>query len=367
MLSTVRFENIKTLKQIELGLERLTVIVGPNGCGKSTLLDQIELLCRCSHPDPQMRSPLGMTGLVLEPLPLARMRTTGADQGLFWQGVAHDQATVTVRVPLISNQDWTVATNTIFSYPQILPVELPNANTPIAKARSEANHIIQAHFAWRAQRLRLVPDQIAQPVDIRIQELDPSGYGLPAMLAELALNDQVAYSNLQADLRLIVPQFEKLRISKTNLPNQQSSTGGVALNLQMRGAGLVPAEAVSDGTLLALALLTATHAPEAPPIVLMDDIDHGLHLGAQFAMVQAIRKVMEVRPALQVVCTSHSPYLLDAVTPEEVRVMGLDQAGHAHIRPLTAYPKFEKYRRGLQTGELWASVGEDWVTEVSDG
>lgn len=139
--------------------------------------------------------------------------------------------------------------------------------------------------------------------------------------------------------------------------------GGVALGMVMRGAKRVPARQVSDGTLRAAALLTATHDRTAPSLILMDDIDHGLHLEAQLEMIKAIRAVMQVRPELQVICTTHSPYLLHDVAPEEVQVMALDGQGRTRLKPLTDHPEVDRLRSVMTAGELWANLGEPWVLE----
>ena len=79
-----------------------------------------------------------------------------------------------------------------------------------------------------------------------------------------------------------MPHFERLHF-EVEKPNR------FALSLSLRGAGKVPATQVSDGTLLALGLLTAVHWGELPDIVLLDDLDHGLHLSGQVRLLKAIR------------------------------------------------------------------------------
>ena len=133
------------------------------------------------------------------------------------------------------------------------------------------------------------------------------------------------------------------------------------MDLAFQGVGRVPAKHASEGTLLALGLLTAVHAHELPNLVLIDDIDHGLHLSAQYTLIKALRGVMAARPELQIVCTSHAPVLLDSFEVDEVRVMALDKDGATRVRPLAEAPGLDRLRRGLGTGELWASLGEDWV------
>jgi len=43
-------------------------------------------------------------------------------------------------------------------------------------------------------------------------------------------------------------------------------------------------------------------------------------------------------PELQIIATTHSPYLLDQLRPEEVRLLALDEAGRSVCGSLTAHP-----------------------------
>ncbi|HEU4730231.1 MAG TPA: AAA family ATPase [Kofleriaceae bacterium] len=110
--------------------------------------------------------------------------------------------------------------------------------------------------------------------------------------------------------------------------------------------------------MLALGLLTKLREPERPQLILLDDIDRGLHLGAQASLVKALRDLLNVDPQLQIVCTTHSPYLLDLFAPAEVRVLALDSERRTHARALTEHPDFGNWKFGTQTGELWAALGE---------
>ena len=81
--------------------------------------------------------------------------------------------------------------------------------------------------------------------------------------------------------------------------------------------------------------------------------------------MRCLRTLLTSRPEVQVVCTSHSPDLLDQVALEEVRVMALDKDGYARCRRLSDHPESERWRKMLRTGEFWASVGEDWLLEAA--
>ncbi|WP_224371458.1 AAA family ATPase [Hyalangium versicolor] len=51
MIQSVRFENFRSLKDVEVSLEPLTVLVGPPASGKTTLLDGFDLLLGCDATD----------------------------------------------------------------------------------------------------------------------------------------------------------------------------------------------------------------------------------------------------------------------------------------------------------------------------
>jgi len=364
MLTQVTVKGVRSLEDVTVDLAPFTFIVGPNGCGKSTLLDQIERVCRCSWPGDGF-SPMGTAGPELADLERRGDFTHGLDGALqlsavgpggFWVSVDCD-------IPRGPNAGDPATRSVGVAGRGIALVDEVTIHQEVDLSTVEGT---LSRMRWSAQRLRLSPPALRLPVDTRQSDLAPTGFGLAAVLMDLALNDHDTYARVQSDLRRIVPAFEKLHIERQSIKDDKGvERGAVSVELVMRGAGRQPARSISDGTLLALALLTATHHPDLPSIVLMDDIDHGLHLPAQFALVKAIRAVQEVRPELQVICTTHSPYLLDAAKPEEVRVMALDAKGRSHIRPLTDHPRFAKEIRGLQTGEFWATFGEDWVVEGS--
>ena len=54
--------------------------------------------------------------------------------------------------------------------------------------------------------------------------------------------------------------------------------------------------------------------------------------------------------------------MLDLFEPSEVRVLALDAKRHTRALTLTAHPEFSKWKFGTQTGELWAALGNAWVT-----
>ncbi|WP_437751709.1 AAA family ATPase [Sorangium sp. So ce1389] len=49
MIQQVSFTNFKSLRRVDAGLERFTVIVGPNGSGKTSILDGLRYLAQTTR------------------------------------------------------------------------------------------------------------------------------------------------------------------------------------------------------------------------------------------------------------------------------------------------------------------------------
>ncbi|MGL5096209.1 MAG: AAA family ATPase, partial [Planctomycetia bacterium] len=157
---------------------------------------------------------------------------------------------------------------------------------------------------------------------------------------------------LQEDLRRIVPSIRGLR----HTPQKE-------LLFDTVNAKGLKADQVSEGTLLTLGLLTAIHGANKPGVLLLDDLDRALHPSAQRDLIALLRGVQAANPEILIAGTTHSPYMLDSMTPNEVLVTSLRDDGSTACEPLTKHPKFEKWKDEFAPGEMWSFFGEQWVAE----
>ena len=96
---------------------------------------------------------------------------------------------------------------------------------------------------------------------------------------------------------------------------------GEGLLFDFDNAKDVSAHGVSEGTLMLLGLMTVLSGPSQPQILLMDDIEHGLHPSAQRALLHVLDTVLNANPNLQIIATTHSPFMLDTVSGSQVRLV----------------------------------------------
>jgi predicted ATPase len=230
-----------------------------------------------------------------------------------------------------------------------------------------------------ASFLRLDARRLAAPSFSQAEtpRVGPDGGGLASALAYLALNQPEAFQSVKGSLRSIFPFVNNVRFTRVPIAHGETalikfneeyvtthgsrSYWGESIVFDLDGATGIPAQSASDGILLVLGLLTALLEAPDTQLLLLDDLDHGLHPQAQRDLVALLRKLLGSKPELQIVTTTHSPYLLDHLRPDEVRLTTRLPDGSVACARLEEHPDFERWKEAMTPGEFWSMVGEQWV------
>ncbi len=170
-------------------------------------------------------------------------------------------------------------------------------------------------------------------------------------------------------MRVLVPSVERVRLRQATVrrpdhsnPRVRPEIVGNKIFFDFRNAPGVPAHLASEGTLILLALLTILHGPNPPNVLLLDDFDQSLHPGAQVELVRLIKRLLDQLPDVQIVATTHSPYILDEVAPSDVHVFALRDDGTVASRRLSEHPEAGTMKGALSAGQLWSLDPErEWV------
>ena len=207
-----------------------------------------------------------------------------------------------------------------------------------------------------------------------------TGAGLASVLAAMALTDPNGFERLVDVARTLIPRLKRVRFRKATVRKTERELvqfgtravedrrtrryNGELILLDFEHAENVSARTASEGTLLVLGLLTVLLGPTRPHVVLLDDLEHGLHPLGQKKLVSVLEEILEQFPDLQLLATAHSPFLLNYLRPEQVRVLAAGADGYARSGRLTEHPKFEKWKNEIAPGEMWSIFGEKWPTET---
>ena len=117
------------------------------------------------------------------------------------------------------------------------------------------------------------------------------------------------------------------------------------------------AQQMSDGTLKVFAYLLLMDDPEPPPFICIEEPENGLYHKLLEALAQEFRAhATGKKNAPQIFVTTHQPYFVDALSPDEVWILEKAADGYSVIRRVSDLEVVKNLvDEGLPLGGLWYS------------
>ena len=381
-IERLKVQNFRALREIEIkNLTPLTVLLGPNGSGKSTVFDVFAFLAECFETGLRRawekrgrarelksrgadgpvlveigyREHLGQTGpsplityhleidernnrpiVVCEWLRWKRQdHGRGAPfkfldyaegNGLVISGEMPEETDSRIEVPLSSPD--TLAVNTLGQLAD---------NPRIVALR---NFIMGWHVSYLSAE-----DARGQPEAGPQEQLSKTGDNLANVIQYLSEEHPERLASIFQRLRERVPRIE--HVTADPMPDGR-------LLLQIKDAPFskpVMARFASDGTLKMLSYLVLLNDPAPPPLIGIEEPENFLHPRLLYGLAEECR---EAAGATQILVTTHSPFFLDALQPQEVRVLWRDEKGYTQCRALRQDERVKAFMEaGAQLGDLW--------------
>jgi predicted ATPase len=107
----------------------------------------------------------------------------------------------------------------------------------------------------------------------------------------------------------------------------------------------------SDGTLKMLAYLLLLYDPHPPPFIGIEEPENFLHPRLLYGLAEECRASAQRG---QLLVTTHSPFFLNALRPEEVRALYRDDTGHTQVTTVSDIPGIRPFmNEGALLGDLW--------------
>ena len=381
MLGSIRLQNWKGHRDTTAPLEKLTVLVGPNGTGKSTVLDGVHLLGRMVNGEPLDKVYKGRHAPAL----IRRRDAVGASL-LQANGV-------------VRQQEFSVSVGFTFTQSDVPRHDEEQDAQPQSESKlqwsveggdpegrrewfdwsPEAEQEEQVFFPeWLGSLAcyRLNAAVIGAPASSkdRMPKVLFDGRDTAVALKAIKLGYDERWAIILDRLRKVVDNVVTVGVEQVSgLVGSVSSPSDGETNVSgewyriifdFKGAKRVPGFAASEGTLVTLALITILSSPNHPNLILLDDIERGLHPTAQMELVRQLRALLDLDEMrdVQILATTHSPYILDPLDFEQVFVFALDSDGSTAVKRLSEHPDAERLRGTMSAGELWSSDPEhSWV------
>jgi len=191
------------------------------------------------------------------------------------------------------------------------------------------------------------------------ERLTKSGDNLANVIQYLAERHPKHLERIFEVLRQRVPRIE--RVLSETMPDGR-------LLLQIKDAPFshpVLARFASDGTLKMLAYLVLLYDPSPPPFIGIEEPENFLHPRLLPELAEECRSASA---RTQLFATTHSPFFLNALQPEEVRVLWRDERGYTQTRRAADLAGVREFvAEGALLGHLWMEgqlgVGDPLVNQ----
>ena len=373
----LRVQNYRALKDLQFkDITPLTVLLGPNGSGKSTVFDVFGFLSECFQGglrnawdkrgrarEIKTRGQEGPVAVELKyreergsPLITYRLeieeearKPVVAEEFLRWRrGKSHghpfyflryhrgkgeaisgedpDEEAERIEMPLRSPD--TIAVNTLGQF----------AEHPRVAALRE--FITDWHISYLS-----VSDARGQPDAGPQERLSRTGDNLPNVVQYLQENDSARLEKIFQILSARIPRLEKV-IAEPMADGR--------LLMRIKDAPFenpILSRFASDGTLKMLAYLVLLHSPNPPKFIGVEEPENFLHPRLLPGLAEESRKASE---SAQILATTHSPFFLNPLRPEEVRILYRDADGYTKTQRAADIPAVKNFlREGATLGDLW--------------
>lgn len=312
VIASVAFRNFRALRQASLRLGAFNLLIGPAGSGKTSLIEALLRLRACADTPPAEGPP--PAGAATELAFRFQSPLDGFD------------------VRLADERLWLVAGD--------------SAGWPVLQA---------AIAGIRACAF----DPAAMSAPSRLEsgsELAADGANLAAVIAQLRERHPAAFTALEAQALRVFPEYAGIEL-------HPRADGTVTFAFALRG-GEAPVESrsLSQGTLHTMAVLTLAFAPQRPTVLCIEEADRGVHPRMLREIRDALYRLSHPEasgldlPAVQVIATTHSPYLLDLFRdhPEDI-VLTRKHGAEAGFERLSDRADLPELLAEGSLGDLWFS------------
>lgn len=386
-IKRVHLQNYKSLRDVDLELGKLNVLIGENGSGKSNLLSFFSLMQNAANErlGERIRSDGGLSEIRWrgDEGSLVELMIDFDDLSFLNEGqighygikLADNRVGYSVENEVISDT-LRVGIRPYFEYlssvqghasislgsrddsPRYHKEAIGDRELSITLIRDRSSfpalaEIRETLITWQVYR-GLGEDALSnirrpQPLDVVDPlHLDPQARNLVSILYELRENDYSVFSQLLEQLRTAFEYFADLKINVV---------GSGMVSLSWATKDFVdkipfPAHIVSDGMLRFLTLATLLLLPDPPSLIAIDEPEIGLHPSLLPQLAELLKLASE---RTQIVVATHAPSLLsaEAIELSDIVLVG-KRNGETIMERADTRQDLHRWLDRYSLGNLWS-------------
>jgi predicted ATPase len=344
MITSLHIENFRCFKDFDIELGPFNVLIGANDTGKTTFLQAVRLLGDTGAWKERKRHTSQVTGAT--GIALGAEAHWGGDSGAQIRFVAHGPEPKT-------NRDARKLVLTLKG-DAVFECDLVSAGLvvrDVGQLLSSRREVVFHHLAREigtACYYQFDPSALRRASAL-FDTMTERGRGFPTFLDDIKRAPRSGFPELEREFCVRFPYYDAVAIGKEKVG---SGKEGFVVNFRTVHGQILSADAVSDGVMLSLVFMALPYSPEPPGIYLIEEPENGVHHAGLREIVKTLRALSDTK-GVQVVMTTHSPYLLDLVEPEDVRIFWKDQEGAVHAMKMSEAKDVDEMKKHFMTGEIW--------------
>ncbi|MEW5987045.1 MAG: ATP-binding protein [Chloroflexota bacterium] len=347
MLTQLTVQRYKSLYDVTVDLEPLTVFIGPNGSGKSNICEALVVLSYLLDRMKQLFHVGENQYLELDQFhqSFSRLSNQVQVEAKFWQG--------NTGVPM----SFGFVERTNSGIVQLGPIFIFD---PKQVSREEKYILrVTAEILRALGRVALYDFSPTYLSELTTESFQSSGRGVANALTAILLDNRERFVELEQRFIQLVPNISRISLKR-------GGSSDILRLVDRFSEHLIPAADISDGTLRLLGFLAALYQIQPPDVLCFEEPENGVHPWLLHKMVELLNLVSTEgiggKP-VQVLITTHSPVLLNYVKPQQVRAVELDEEGRTQVYPLpTDSARFQKAMEAYDN-----ALGELWFTNIFGG
>ncbi len=319
MLTSLRIQNFRSIRDASVKLGQVNLFIGPNNSGKSNFLKGISLLAATLNTYPN-KNPLTEQDFTTV-LPRLSKLQTGRVIGFKVQLSNEPDKAVSL---IIGYDEAMQDENRLFfthELKELINTEQSHKFTGFLYQEEEP-YLSPLEWALKTQLSKLKiykiePSRFEFSTELSDQsQLEANGFNITSFLFTLSQNYENIFTQLRTDFAGCVGDLNSI-----STPPDPVKKGRLRLKFFDSIGSSYWAEEVSEGVLYFLALLCIVHQPDPPKLLLLEEPEKGIHPRRIKEVMDFIFDLARLRD-IQIIFTSHSPYVVDyfADIPECISV-----------------------------------------------
>lgn len=375
-IETLTVKNYRALSELTLSnITPLTVFLGPNGSGKSTIFDVFAFLSECFSD--------GLRKAVDRRNRFQELRTRGATGPIVFELKYREKPNsprITYHLAIDQNErgayvaeEWLhwrrgergapfrfldfkdgvgnvvsgenpdeseTRIQEVLDSPSTLAVNTLGQLARHPRVRALRRFITSWYLSYLStENTRVTPEAGPQ------ERLSVSGDNLPNVIQYLKEQHPERLAEILKTLSGRIPRLEK--VDAELMPDGR-------LLLQVKDGPFdkpILAKFASDGTLKMLSYLTILYDPDPPQLIGIEEPENQLHPRLLPELAEECRAATS---RTQLLVTTHSPFFVNSLKPDEVWILYRDEKGYTKVRRAADIKGIkEMVNAGAQLGSLW--------------